>query len=70
MVDKQKFNQLEKLIDKYATAIANQNWWLAEHYMLQVEREADRTGYTNHRRLKILHTQFAEAAKAIGLVYE
>jgi len=64
-----KFAKLEKLIDDYEAAIVAPEVDVDEvnRLCLAVEKEAERTGYDNHRLLKALHTT-AEAVLGDGVL--
>lgn len=57
---------LEQLLVAYDAAIAARDGAEIDRLCVEVEREADRVQYSNHGRLKALHTR-AEAAVLIEL---
>ena len=54
--------KLEELITQYEAAINARNQSEIDRLIVLVEKEADRIGYDNHRRLYFLHT----AAEQVG----
>jgi hypothetical protein len=54
-------SKLEQLIDQYESAIFKEDVKLMTSLSIKVEKEADRIGYTNHRRLMSLHTMAENA---------
>lgn len=49
-------SKIERLISAYELAIAQRNIQKIADLCLEVEREADRVGFQDHRRLARLHT--------------
>jgi hypothetical protein len=58
---------LEDLISQYYLAISTKNVEAMNVLAAKVETEADRVGYTNHGRLKHIHTLAEQASEDAGV---